>query len=273
MLVFNPREYFVLTRYDLAFPSRGFNRNNHGTAWHAPSTDKHHQAVIIIVFCRLLHYPLSLLGQPRVIAEVIGGILLGPSVMMRIANFQSTIFYADSMPVLSNVANLGLIIFLFLVALEVDIRLFTHNWRIALSVGLAGMILPFGLGYAIAWGLYHEFHNDGTTAPISFGVYGLFIGTALAITAFPALCRILTALKLLGTNVGITVLAAGVGNDVVGWILLALCVALVNNSSGLAALYALLCTIGWTLFFVFLVRPCFMWCLRRTNSQIGRAHV
>ncbi|KAK0628835.1 Sodium/hydrogen exchanger family-domain-containing protein [Bombardia bombarda] len=224
------------------------------------------QAGIVIIFCQLLHYPLRLLNQPRVIAEVIGGIILGPSVMMRIPGFKDAIFPTVSIPVFSNVANLGLIIFLFLVALEVDIRLFTHNWRVAVSVGLAGMLLPFGLGFGIAWGLYHQFHNDAGTVPISFGVYGLFIGTALAITAFPVLCRILSELNLLRSNVGVTVLAAGVGNDVVGWILLALCVALVNNNSGLAALWALLCCIGWVLFLVFLVRPAFMWILKRTGS-------
>lgn len=224
------------------------------------------QAGIVIIFCQLLAYPLRWINQPKVIAEVIGGILLGPSVMMRIPGFEATIFPKESMPVFNNVANLGLIIFLFLVALEVDMRMFTSNWKVALSVGLAGMILPFGLGFGIAWGLYHQFHNDGTTVPISFGVYGLFIGTALSITAFPVLCRILTELKLLRSNVGVTVLAAGIGNDVTGWILLALCVALVNNSSGLAALWALLCCIGWILFLVFAVRPPFMWWVRRTGS-------
>ncbi|KAK7703688.1 hypothetical protein SLS64_009001 [Diaporthe eres] len=224
------------------------------------------QAMIIIIFCRLLHYPLSYFGQPRVIAEVIGGILLGPSVMMRIPGFKANIFPTESMPVLNNVANLGLIIFLFLVALEVDVRLFTSNWKVALSVGLAGMILPFGLGCAIAWGLYHQFRDEADTVAINFGVFALFIGTALAITAFPVLCRILTELKLLRSSVGVTVLAAGIGNDVTGWILLALCVALVNNANGLAALYALLCTIGWALFLVFAVRPGFMWCLRKTGS-------
>ncbi|KAH9907350.1 K+ homeostasis protein Kha1 [Xylariomycetidae sp. FL2044] len=224
------------------------------------------QAGIIIIFCRVLHYPLSLLGQPRVIAEVIGGILLGPSVLMRIPGFQDAIFPTQSMPIINNVANLGLILFLFLIGLEVDIRLFTSNWRVALSVGLAGMILPFGLGCAIAWGLFNQFHNDGSTVDINFGVYALFIGTALAITAFPVLCRILSELNLLGSPVGVTVLAAGVGNDVVGWILLALCVALVNNGSGLAALYVLLVAVGWVLFLVFLVRPVFHWALRKTGS-------
>ncbi|KAI2468191.1 K+/H+ antiporter 1 [Annulohypoxylon bovei var. microspora] len=224
------------------------------------------QAGIIIILCRLLHYPLSLLGQPRVIAEVIGGILLGPSVLARVPGFSNDIFPTASMPVLNNVANLGLILFLFLIGLEVDIRLFTSNWRVALTVGLAGMILPFGLGCAIAWGLYHQFHNDPSTVEINFGIYALFIGTAIAITAFPVLCRILSELNLLGTPVGVTVLAAGVGNDVVGWILLALCVALVNNGSGITALWVLLVAIGWVLFLVFAVKPVFHWALRRTGS-------
>lgn len=224
------------------------------------------QAVIVIIFCRLLHLPLSYLGQPRVIAEVLGGILLGPSVMMRIPNFKESLFPTESMPIFSNVANLGLIIFLFLVGLEVDVSLFTNNWKVAISVGFAGMALPFGLGAGIAWGMYHQFRDDPNTVEIDFGVYALFIGTALAITAFPVLCRILTELNLLHSDVGVTVLAAGIGNDVTGWILLALCVALVNNANGLQALYALLATVAWSLFLCFAVRPAFIWCLRKTGS-------
>ncbi|KAI1353834.1 K+/H+ antiporter 1 [Xylaria sp. FL0043] len=223
------------------------------------------QAGIIVILCRLLHYPLSRLGQPRVIAEVIGGILLGPSVLSRIPHFKENILPTDSLPVLNNVANLGLILFLFLIGLEVDLRLFTSNWRVALSVGLGGLILPFGLGYAIAWGIYHQF-QDEITNNVNFGVFGLFVGTALGITAFPVLCRILSELNLLANSVGVTVLAAGVGNDVVGWILLALSVALVNNANGLTALYVLLVAVGWLLFLIFAVRPVFHWALRRTGS-------
>lgn len=140
------------------------------------------QASIIIIFCRLLHYPLSLLRQPRVIAEVIGGILLGPSVMGRIPGFSDAIFPAESMPNLSLVANLGLVLFLFLVGLEVDLRYFVSNWKLAISVGVAGMALPFGLGCAISWGLYNEFRDEAELVPISFGTYSLFIGIAMAIT-------------------------------------------------------------------------------------------
>lgn len=85
------------------------------------------------------------------------------------------------MPGLRLVANIGLILFLFVVGLEVNMRLFKANWRAALSVGLAGMILPFGLGCGIAYGLYHEFRNDPGTVHISFPVFMLFIGTALAV--------------------------------------------------------------------------------------------
>ncbi|KXG54266.1 Cation/H+ exchanger [Penicillium griseofulvum] len=224
------------------------------------------QAVIIIVLCRLLHWPLSKIRQPRVIAEVIGGIILGPSVMGRIPGFTDAIFPPASIPSLNVVANLGLVLFLFLVGLETDLRFLISNWRVALSVSAAGMILPFGLGCAISYGLYHEFHGDPGTKPIAFGTYLLFIGIAMAITAFPVLCRILTELKLLSTRVGVIVLSAGVGNDVVGWILLALCVALVNAGSGIAALYVLLVCAAYMLFLTFAFRPVFLRFLEKTGS-------
>ncbi|KAI1609168.1 Sodium/hydrogen exchanger family-domain-containing protein [Exophiala viscosa] len=224
------------------------------------------QAAIVIVFTRIIHIPLAKLRQPRVIAEVITGIILGPSIMGRIPHFTEHIFPSASMPAFALAANLGLVLFLFLVGLEVDLRFLVSNWRIALSVGAAGMAIPFGLGCGIAYGLYHQFRDDSGLAPISFGVYMLFIGVAMAITAFPVLCRILTTLKLLGTPVGVIVLSAGVANDVVGWILLALCVALVNSGAGLTALWILLVAIGYSLFLVYVVRPSFIYMLRRTGS-------
>lgn len=224
------------------------------------------QAGIIIIFCWLLHWPLSKIRQPRVIAEVLGGILLGPSVLGHIPNFTTTIFPTASIPTLNAVANLGLVFFLFLVGLETDVRFLVSNWRTAASVSLLGMILPFGLGCAIAYGLYNEFSSDPGTVPVEFGTFLLFVGVAMAITAFPVLCRILTELKLLNTNVGVIVLSSGVMNDVCGWILLALCIALVNASSGITALYVLLVAVAYILFLSFAVRPIFVRYLRKTGS-------
>ncbi|KAG8425547.1 hypothetical protein J3458_002236 [Metarhizium acridum] len=224
------------------------------------------QAVLIVTVCHLLHWPLSKIRQPRVIAEVVGGIILGPSVMGRIPGFRQAIFPDASLPNLSNVANLGLILYLFLIGLETDVRFLISNWRIATSVAVAGLALPFGVGCALAYGVYHAFRSDEGLVPIKFEVYMLFIGIAVAITAFPVLCRILTELKLLDTNVGVITLSAGVANDVVGWILLALCVALVNAGSGLNSLWILLSATGFMLLLLVVVKPSLLWLLRRNGS-------
>lgn len=224
------------------------------------------QASIIIIFCRALNWPLSKIRQPRVISEIIGGIILGPSVMGRIPGFRASIFPTASMTNLNLVANLGLTLFLFIIGLEVDLRFLIGNWKVALNVGLASMAVPFALGCAIAVGLYNEFKDEPGTVQVDFAIFMLFIGVAMAITAFPVLCRILTELKLLMTPVGVIVLSAGVGNDVVGWILLALCVALVNAGSGLTALWVLLTCAGYMVFLVYLVRPIFVYFLRRSGA-------
>ncbi|KAL0937856.1 sodium hydrogen exchanger family protein [Colletotrichum truncatum] len=224
------------------------------------------QAGLIIIVCHLLHWPLSKIRQPRVIAEVIGGIILGPSVMGRIPGFRNAIFPTDSIPNLTLVANLGLVLYLFLIGLETDVRFLVSNWRVATSVAFAGLALPFALGCALAWGLYNQFAGDEGVMHINFSIYMLFIGVAIAITAFPVLCRILTELKLLDTTVGVIVLSAGVANDVVGWILLALCVALANAGTGLSALWILLACVGYMLFLLYAVRPILIWFLRRSGS-------
>lgn len=102
--------------------------------------------------------------------------------MGRIPGFTDAIFPTASIPNFTLVANLGLVFFLFLVGLEVDLRFLTGNWRVALSVGLGGMALPFGLGCAISWGLYQEFGHDKGTVAVDFGVFMLFIAIAMAIT-------------------------------------------------------------------------------------------
>ncbi|KAF9480200.1 cation/H+ exchanger [Pholiota conissans] len=220
------------------------------------------QLVLIVGLTQLLALFLSRIRQPRVIAEVIGGVILGPSVMGHIPGFTSNIFPTDSIVVLAATANIGLILFLFLVALEIDTRLLKRNIVASATVSIAGLAIPLALGAALGVGIYREFISES----VNFGYFLLFVAVAIGITAFPVLCRILTELKLLDTEVGLVTLSAGIGNDVVGWILLALAVALVNASTGLAALYVLLVCAGYTVILLYPGRWAFHWLCRRTGS-------
>lgn len=183
--------------------------------------------------------------------------------MGRIPGFSATLFNPSSLPYLSVVSNIGLILFLFLVGLEVDVGVIKKEGRKAGLISAGGMILPFGFGAAIAVGLYKDFVDQ---EKVSFGHFLLFVGVAMSITAFPVLCRILVSTKLLDTTVGVVVLAAGVGNDVVGWVLLALTLALVNASSGVTAVYVLLCAVAWSILLLWPIRKGFVYLARRTGS-------
>ncbi|KAG6827512.1 hypothetical protein H0H92_011484, partial [Tricholoma furcatifolium] len=221
------------------------------------------QLGIIVATASLLSLVLRRLRQPKVIAEVLGGILLGPTAFGRIPGFTEHIFPDASRPYLSLTANIGLCLFLFLVGLEIDATVIRKNARLSVTVALAGMVLPFGIGAGLSVALYREFISES----IKFTYFMLFAGVAFSITAFPVLCRILTELKLLDTTVGIVVLSAGVGNDIIGWTLLALSVALVNAGSGVTAVYILLCCVGWTLFLLFGVKYALLWLARKTGSS------
>ncbi|EKM59486.1 uncharacterized protein PHACADRAFT_250007 [Phanerochaete carnosa HHB-10118-sp] len=220
------------------------------------------QVVIIMAMIQLLHLFLSRIRQPRVISEVIGGIILGPSVMGRIPNFTNSIFPVASLPMITLTSTIGLVLFLFLVGLELDVRIIRRNAKSSMLISATGLVIPLGLGAALAVPIYHQFVDPS----VRFGDFVLFVAVAVGITAFPVLCRILTELKLLDDTVGAVTLAAGVGNDVVGWILLALTVALVNSDTGLTALWVLLTAVGFTIFLFFPVRLAFRWLARRTGS-------
>lgn len=223
------------------------------------------QAIFIIMLCHIIHIPIKRLQQPKVIAEVIAGILLGPSVMGRIPNFTETCFPKTSLPGLVLFANVGIILFLFIIGMEVDIQFIRKNYKIALSVGLINMAIPFGLGCAIAKSLYDHYSNEDE---IKFTTFMVFIAVAMCITAFPVLVRILTELNLIGDRVGTIVLAAGITNDLTGWILLALAVTLANSSKGVNTVYILLLTVAWFLFLIYPVRIAMKYLLRRFTNDL-----
>ncbi|KAG6376893.1 Sodium/hydrogen exchanger family-domain-containing protein [Boletus reticuloceps] len=222
------------------------------------------QLGVIIMMAQLLGLILGKIRQPRVIAEILGGILLGPTVFGRIPGFTNHIFPPSSLPYLSLTANIGLCLFLFIIGLEIDTGIIKRNARLSIAVSLAGVLLPFGVGCGTSVLVYRHLIDPST----DFRYFMLFIGVSFSITAFPVLCRILAALKLLDTTVGLIVLSAGVANDVIGWTLLALAVSFVNATSNLTALWTFLTCFAYTLLLLFPVKWALLWLARRTASTI-----
>ncbi|KAG7192024.1 K(+)/H(+) antiporter [Scheffersomyces spartinae] len=234
------------------------------------------QALIIYAFSMLFNYPLGLIKQPRVIGEVITGIVLGPTVMGRIPNFTSRIFPALSIPGLTLVANIGIILFMFVIGLEVDLLFMKKNMRVALSVGLANTLVPFGLGCAIAVGLFDHYRkNDPNLPEIKFTTYMVFCATAICVTALPVLARILREIGLSKDRCGVIVLSAGIFNDLVGWILLALSITLANADKAVNTVYIIMLTVGWFIVVLFPVKWILHLYLKRWTNEIevGPSHV
>ncbi|KAF8039223.1 hypothetical protein BT93_B1701 [Corymbia citriodora subsp. variegata] len=218
------------------------------------------QICIVVAFTRVLAFILRPLRQPRVIAEIIGGILLGPSAFGRSKKFLHTVFPAQGMTVLDTLANIGLLYFLFLVGLELDIRSIKKTGKKALGIAIAGISLPFILGIGTSVVL-----RSTISKGVNQGPFLVFMGVALSITAFPVLARILAELKLLTTDVGRIAMSAAAVNDVAAWILLALAIALSgSNKSPLISLWVLLCGIAFVLFAIFVLKPALAWMARRS---------
>ncbi|XP_030956141.1 cation/H(+) antiporter 15-like [Quercus lobata] len=218
------------------------------------------QLTLIVVTTRALVFLLKPFRQPRVIAEILGGVLLGPSVLGNSVTFANTIFPLRSVMVIETMANVGLLYFLFLVGVEMDITVIRRTGKRALTIALAGMVLPFTIAIIFSFILHR---ND---TGMSQGTYILFLGVSVSVTSFPVLARILAELKLINTELGKMALSSALVSDVCAWILLALALALSENQNvtPLASLWVILSCISFVAFFIFVVRPAIIWMINRT---------
>lgn len=186
-----------------------------------------------------------------------GGVILGPSAFGRNQEYMQTIFPEWSTPILETVASIGLLFFLFMVGLELDLSSLRRNGRSAFCIAAAGISLPFVFGIGITF-LFRRVVQGADE--VGFAPYSVFMGVALSITAFPVLARILAELKLLTTDVGQTAMAAAAFNDVAAWVMLALAVALAGNGGAAAhkspviPVYVLLSGVAFVVFMMVVIR-------------------
>jgi Kef-type K+ transport system membrane component KefB len=193
--------------------------------------------VIILAVARVVGALFRRIGQPPVIGEILAGLIMGPLVLGSSTvtdlfgldtSISDTLFPADARPFLKVLAELGLVIFMFVVGLELDMKLIKGKERLAAGVSLTSVLLPFSLGFGLASLIRDDYLPPG----IDFLPFALFIGASMSVTAFPVLARILTERRMTGTPVGAVSLACAAIDDILAWSLLALVTAVIESTSG-----------------------------------------
>lgn len=182
---------------------------------------------VIVAVARVMGLLFRRLGQPAVVAEIIAALALGPSLLGTLpGNPTEAIFPQEVRPHLTVIATLGLVIFMFIVGLELDFGLIRGKGRTAATISISSVILPFAMGAALALWL-HDSHDDGGVKLLPFV---LFIGASMSVTAFPVLARILSERGMQRTSVGVLALACAAVDDVLAWTMLAGVLAVVRAS-------------------------------------------
>jgi Kef-type K+ transport system membrane component KefB len=205
----------------------------------------------VVTLGRALGVVFRAIGQPPVIGEVVGGILLGPSLLGRVSpDAAAYLLPADVAPFLGVLAQLGVIIYMFLVGLELSPDSLRSQLRTTVAISHASIVVPFLMGAGLALFLYPRF----SSSVVPFTHFALFIGVAMSITAFPVLARILADRHMTRTRLGALALTCAAIGDVTAWCLLAFAVGVATGAAGSALLVALLTVAFIALMFV-VVRP------------------
>jgi len=217
--------------------------------------------IVIIVASRGLGAIFRYLHQPPVIGEVLAGILLGPSLLGRIAPSASAFVLPSTVaPFLGVIAQVGAILFMFLVGLELDTSLLRKKSHATLAISHASILAPFLLGSALALWVYPRL----SSSDVPFPVFTLFMGVSMSVTAFPVLARILTDRGIHKTRLGVIAISCAAVDDVTAWCLLAFVVS-VAKARPAGALLTIGLAVGYIVFMLGAVRPLVHRVVRRTE--------
>ena len=190
------------------------------------------QIIVILVAARVAGAIVRRLGQPQVVGEMLAGIALGPSLLGAHAPaLAGALFPPRSLGFLSALSQVGLLVFMFLVGLELDLKVIRERGRAAIVISHASIVAPFLLGTALAIVLYPTLSG----AQVTFTGFALFMGAAMSVTAFPVLARILAERRLVRTPMGAVAIACAAIDDVTAWCILAIVVVIVRAGGGTAS--------------------------------------
>ncbi|HVF89262.1 MAG TPA: cation:proton antiporter [Blastocatellia bacterium] len=210
------------------------------------------QIIVIIIAARLLGSLFLKIGQPAVIGEMIAGILLGPSLLGLLSpSTISFLFPVSSMGTLKLLSEIGVILFMFTVGMEMNAQHLREKAHAAVIVSHASIVVPFFLGVTLSLALYRPFAPPN----ISFMSFALFIGVAMSITAFPVLARILEEKGLSRSPLGSTAIACAAVDDITAWCLLTLVIAVSNGSGPGASILTIFLSVLFIALMIFLIKP------------------
>jgi Kef-type K+ transport system membrane component KefB len=221
------------------------------------------QIVVIVSFTRLLAAAFKRVYQPTVVADIVAGIVLGPSVMGRVTGFSDGLFPAQALVTLGVMSNIGLISFMFVVGMELNLKLLRADLHFTALIALFGLFVPCVAAGGITYWLNGP---EYVTASVHGAVLTLFFTVILGISALPVLARILSERGMLATRLGSVSMSVATCDDVIAWVLLAIVLALLSPGSKLRLLWTVLLVIGEGFCVWLAVKPAFAMLATRGDS-------